>query len=483
MHKFLKFNFIMQRFVCLIMAAFLVTVAFSASIRTADAAATITRHDGQVIKLEVNQGLLLKLDREAANIFIANGHVADIEPKSTKLFYIFARLPGVTTLYAVDSNDEVIYSATVEVTLNIARLQETIDALIPTASIKVDYVSGIIFLTGNALAPEDASLAEQIVMDVMVVNITDDDGSATLLRQKVINRIVISTPTQVNLRVKMAEMSRNTMKTLGFNWDVQSFGGSLFGFNQGAGFINRVINETGENFPERTFSRTAGTNSLLFSDVSGSHDINALVDALESEGYISILAEPNLTAISGETASFLAGGEFPVPIPRGSFGSGLTIQFKQFGVGLSFTPTVLSENKINLKVAPEVSQLSTTGAVTVDGITIPALTTRRANTTVELASGQSFAIAGLLQSNISQQAEKFPWLADIPILGTLFRSDTFKREETELVIIVTPYIVRPVNGERLLAPTDINHLPMDAGRYIKGRRDLAGSGGLKTDDR
>ncbi|MCH8348437.1 MAG: type II and III secretion system protein family protein, partial [Proteobacteria bacterium] len=197
---------------------------------------------------------------------------------------------------------------------------------------------------------------------------------------------------------------------------------------------------------------------------------------------LSILADPNRTAISGETASFLAGGEFPVPVPQSGVSQGaITIQFKQFGVGLSFTPTVLSENKINLKVSPEVSQLSTQGAVTINGITVPALTTRRATTTVELASGQSFAIAGLLQSNISQEARKFPWLADIPILGTLFRSDTFKREETELVIIVTPYIVRPVNSERLMAPTDINHMPMDTGRYLKGKRDLAGDGGLKTD--
>ena len=209
--------------------------------------------------------------------------------------------------------------------------------------------------------------------------------------------------------------------------------------------------------------------------------MNALVDALEDEGFLSILAEPNLTALSGETASFLAGGEFPVPVPQTGANTGaITIEFKQFGVGLSFSPTVLSENKINLKVAPEVSQLSLAGAVTVNDISIPALTTRRVNTTVELGSGQSFAIAGLLQSNISQEVSKFPILGDIPILGTLFRSDSFKREETELVIIVTPYIVRPVNPDQLLSPTDINHMSMDTGRWIKGKRDLAGDGGLKT---
>ena len=285
-------------------------------------------------------------------------------------------------------------------------------------------------------------------------------------------------------------MSRNTLKTLGFNLEATfrtAGGGSVLGFLSGANVFNLVPDPENPEGPfiKEFITGSNDTNSFFFDNVGGRHDVSAVIDALETEGYLSILAEPNLTAISGETASFLAGGEFPIPVPQAGVSQGattgaITIQFKQFGVGLAFTPTVLSENKINLKVSPEVSQLTTIGAVTIQGFTIPALTTRRATTTVELASGQSFAIAGLLQSNISQQARKFPWLGDIPILGTLFRSDTFKREETELVIIVTPYIVRPVNAERLMAPTDINHLPMDAGSYLKGKRDLAGDGGLKT---
>ena len=192
-----------------------------------------------------------------------------------------------------------------------------------------------------------------------------------------------------------------------------------------------------------------------------------LLDALDKEGLITVLAEPNLTAVSGETAEFLAGGEFPVLVP-GNNGR-VTISFKKFGVSLAFTPTLIGGSTISLKVKPEVSQLSSTGAVEVSGFVIPALTTRRAETTVELGSGQSFAIAGLLQNNITRDIERFPGLSDIPVLGSLFRSDQFKRDESELVIIVTPYIVRPVSSQLLALPTDGLTPPTDTDRVLHSR--------------
>lgn len=441
-------------------------------------AAAIIEEPENFLEVEENRSLIIRLDRNAAGVFVANPDIADVQIRSSKLLYIFGKQAGVTSFFAVDANDKVIYSATVEVDFNIERIQSMMDQLLPTASIRVQQMNGIIILTGYAKSPEDVFLANQIVQQIYVTK-RDSGGDDEGLR--VINQIQVNTPTQVNLRVKIAEMSRDIMKTLGFNWDVAfATGGSLFGFAQGSDFVDVITDEFG-NETSRQFFRTPDTNSALFSNQGGKHDVNALVDALENEGFLSILAEPNLTAMSGETASFLAGGEFPVPVPQttGSFNA-ITISFKQFGVGLSFSPTVLSENKITLKVAPEVSQLSAAGAVVVNDISIPALTTRRVNTTVELGSGQSFAIAGLLQSNITQEVSKFPILGDIPILGTLFRSDKFQREETELVIIVTPYIVRPVNPDQLISPTDINHMPQDTGRWIKGKRDLAGDGGLKT---
>ena len=188
-------------------------------------------------------------------------------------------------------------------------------------------------------------------------------------------------------------------------------------------------------------------------------DVSAIIDALETEGLVSLLAEPNLTALSGETANFLVGGEFPIPVVDRQ--GAASVEFKAYGVSLAFTPTVLSGHRINLRVMPEVSSISSVGAVTLNGVNIPALATRRASTSVELASGQSFAIAGLLQADSDQNVNKFPGLADLPILGTLFRSTAFNRRETELVVIVTPYVVRPVSSGALLAPTDGFEIPDD----------------------
>jgi pilus assembly protein CpaC len=442
-------------------------------------AAAVLQHQENAFTVEVNRGVLVRLDQDAANIFIANPDIADIQVKSAKLFYVFGKQTGETTLFAVDEGENVIYSASIAVSPNIARLQETIDSLLPTSSIKIQNINGLVLLTGNALSPDDADTAQSVVRSVL-------GGSPNVM-----NRIQISTPTQVNLRVKIAEMSRDTLKQLGFNWNAILTGASnAFVFGQGRE-IFRVLRDSNGDITGKEFINSPEANSVGFNNVGGKHDLGVMMDALENENYISILAEPNLTALSGETASFLAGGEFPIPIPNAGFGT-VTLEFKQFGVGLTFTPTVLSENKINLRVAPEVSQLSDAGAITINNITVPALTTRKANTTVELASGQSFAIAGLLQNNITEAVSKFPWLGDIPILGTLFRSTKFQRSETELVIIVTPYIVRPVGQNRLMSPIDVNHLPDDTGRYIKGigqvgsttaedSRDLAGNGGLSMD--
>ena len=255
-------------------------------------------------------------------------------------------------------------------------------------------------------------------------------------------------PNQVNLRVRIAEISRGVDKQLGFNWTVA---GSLGGIALGIATAN-------------PFSASA-INAITGSTSLGSFNLNAVIDALEEEGLVQVLAEPNLTAPSGETASFLAGGEFPILVP-GSDGT-VTIDFKKFGVSLAFTPTIIGKNRVVLHVRPEVSQLSSTNAVTLNNFQIPSLTTRRVETTVELGSGQSFAIAGLLQNNVTHDISKFPGLGDIPVLGALFKSDRFQRDESELVIIVTPYLVKPVS-QQLAAPTDGFGAAHDAQRYGAG---------------
>jgi pilus assembly protein CpaC len=249
------------------------------------------------------------------------------------------------------------------------------------------------------------------------------------------------------------------LKEFGINWE------SLF---QSGNFTFGLVSGRTVSDGFGSFLRSpTGANSAFGSWQSGDDFINTALDALAEEGLVNVLAEPNLTALSGETASFLAGGEFPIPID--SDDDGLEIEFKEFGISLAFTPTVLSSSRISLRVRPEVSDLSDKGAITINGLTIPALATRRAETTVELGSGQSFAIGGLLSTDIENAISKYPGIGDLPVLGTLFRSTRFRSNETELVILVTPYLVRPVDEPRMALPTDGYRAPSDVERILMGR--------------
>ncbi|MCZ6845189.1 MAG: type II and III secretion system protein family protein, partial [Alphaproteobacteria bacterium] len=277
-------------------------------------------------------------------------------------------------------------------------------------------------------------------------------------KETLINQILVVGPNQVNLRVRIAEVSRTVLKNLGFNFDfLGTIGNFAFGLATGRPFLTGIGTAAGLVDSSGVLSGSFGGRNF---------DANGIIDALEDEGLITLLAEPNLTALSGETASFLAGGEFPIPIVDED--GKIHIEFKTFGVSLAFTPTIVSDDRISLKVMPEVSALSSAGAVQINGIVIPALTTRRANTTVELGSGQSFVIAGLLQADTNQSVNETPGLADIPILGALFRSTDFRRSESELVIIVTPYLVRPVSSAALALPTDGFEVPDDYDRIVNG---------------
>ena len=321
------------------------------------------------------------------------------------------------------------------VTHNLVRLRELLRQTMPGEPITVGSVAGGLLLNGSVTDAAKASEAQRLA------------GRFIAEGEQVINRLDVIGPTQVNLRVRIAEVSRDILKRYGFAFDsLTDIGNFSFALQSGTLPI-------GPNILSATFSNT---------------DIQAqtLIDALEQEGLITLLAEPNLTALSGETASFLAGGEFPVPVPNAD---GIGIEFKQFGVSLAFTPTILNNSRISLKVLPEVSTLSTAGAIQIQGFVIPALATRRAETTVELGSGQSLAIAGLLDTNTQQDFSEFPGLADLPIIGALFRSTQFTRDETELVIIVTPYLVRPISAAALTTPIDGFEAEDDIDRVIGGR--------------
>lgn len=395
-----------------------------------------------LVEIEVHRGKLLRLSAPASAIFIADPEIADVTVKSPTLVYVTGKRAGETSLFAVDENERVLSDVRIVTTHNLSALNAALQRMVPSATIDTISVAGGLLLTGAVRNAAEAEQAQRIA------------GQFVAEQETVINQLALVGPNQVNLRVRVAEVSRDVSKRFGFNFDlIPSLGSVTLGLATGrVPIIDGAVQTRFDN-----------QNSIF----ATSSDVNAVVDAMSEEGLITVLAEPNLTALSGETANFLAGGEFPAIVPTDS--GGLSIQYKSFGISLAFTPTVLNSGRISLKVAPEVSALSEAGAILFQNFSIPALTTRRANTTVELGSGQSLAIAGLLQNKTQQTFDEFPGLADIPVLGALFRSSEFKRDESELVIIVTPYLVRPVSAVAMATPTDGFVPASDFDRIVNGR--------------
>lgn len=415
--------------------------AQSAAASAAAAGVVVTGTSGRDINVEISRGALIRLPVPADTVFVANPDIADIQVKSPRTIYLFGKKAGETVLYAVDSDDNVLLNSRVKVTHNLAAFRAAIRSAAPTSGVDVATVGDALVISGDVGSAVQAENVRRLA-----ARFAPGEGA-------VVNQMRVTAPNQINLRVRIAEVSRETLKQFGINWDsVLSVGGFTFGLFTGTPLVG------------------ASSNLLFGGFKSGSVDINGLIDALANENLITVLAEPNLTAMSGETANFLAGGEFPVPVAQGGANAGaITIEFKKFGVGLAFTPTVLENGRVNLKVRPEVSQLSTVGGIQTDtGLRVPGLTTRRAETTVELGSGQSFAIAGLLQNNSTQDDNKVPFLGDVPILGALFKSDRYRRNETELVIVVTPYLVKPVSANAIALPTDGFVPPTDGQRILFG---------------
>jgi pilus assembly protein CpaC len=402
------------------------------------------------LKLEVNKGTAIKLSGPATTVFVAAPDIADVQVKSPGMIYVFAKKPGDTVLYAVDDQDRVLLNTIVSVSSPFSRMKTTLDAQHPGNGVTFDNQNDSIVLGGTVRSAVIAEDARKIAVQYTSSN------------AKIVNNIRIDAPTQVQLRVKVAEVNRGSLKRVGINWqNINNI--ALFGLGPiTAGFATQTITATGGPVP--------GSAQIAAQSNSGS--LTSLIDFLATQSEATVLAEPNLVAMSGETASFLAGGEIPVITPQGGLVSTIAVVYKQVGISLAFTPTIIGD-RINLKVAPEVSQVTTTGQVSVPisataSIIVPAIQTRRASTTVELGSGQSFAIAGLLNHTSLQDITKVPWLGDIPVLGTLFKSDAYQRDETELVIIVTPYFVEPVSTQ-LRTPLTARVPPTDADRLIYQR--------------
>lgn len=408
------------------------------------------------LALEVGAGQVVTLPAPAANVFEADPKIAEVRPASANTLFVFGVGPGRTTVAAMDPAGAILAQFSVSVTrseFSAGEAQSAINRVMPGQHIGVASDQRGLLLTGRVETAAEAARAVSVARGFL------GDG------QVVENQIVTGGKVQVALRVRIAEMSRQVTQALGVDWS-------------SAGTIGKW-GISGATAPALSpFSiNSMGTAEAAYS--SNNFSLDAIIQALSQDNLVHLLAEPTLTTMSGEPASFLVGGEFPIPVAQSSGsttgGSTITVEFKRYGVTLSFVPTVMSDGRINLHVSPEVSELTTTGAVSAvygsTSITIPALLVRRAETTVELGSGQSFAIAGLLQDAGTTNVNGIPGMQDTPILGALFRSNAFQRQETELVIIVTPYIVRPVdNVAAFKSPTDGLDPANDVQRFVQLRQ-------------
>jgi pilus assembly protein CpaC len=417
----------------------------------------------ETLTLSRNTGTLVRLSEPMSDVFVANDSIADVQVRSSTQLYVFGKGAGETTIYATSKGGRVVYAANVRVGNNLSSVGEMLHLAMPDASIQATPMNNLVLLTGTVADPGDVAEAQRLTQAYV--------GEGT----QVVTRLRSATPLQVMLKVRIAEINRSMVKKVGVNLLNRDVGtGHLFGIGQGnPGTINVVkgpadpiTGVTPSTVTGVTFNNLVGGTTLgLFGRIFGT-DLLGTLDLMQNDGFVTTLAEPTLTALSGETASFLAGGEFPIPVSQG-LGS-VSIEYKQYGVGLAFTPIVLADGRISMRVRPEVSELSDAGSVKLNGFIVPALTTRRAETTVELGSGQSFMLAGLLQNRNNNSISKAPFLGDLPILGALFRSTSYQRNETELVIIVTPYLVRPVSGQ-LAVPTQGYRAPTDAQQILGGQ--------------
>ncbi len=413
---------------------------------------------GQGIVLEAGSGRVVGLAAAAASVFAADPKVVEVRPASPTSLFLFGVGPGRTTVAAMSASGQPV--AQFEVTVGPSQYSAgaangQIAAAMPGSGIAAEPRGNGLALNGSARTPWDAERAASAARS----NLGDN--------QRLDNRLAVRSSVQVNLRVRVIEMSRNLTRELGVNWQALANLGGRYGT---LGFASA---------PALVQAATASLSSGYgFTTPGKVLDINNVIDALAQDQLVRVLAEPNITALSGEQASFLVGGEFPIPVA--AFNQTVSIEFKQYGVSLAFVPTVLDSGRISLHVRPEVSQLTDQGAVTLqaglnNSIQIPALQVRRADTTVELGSGQSFAIAGLMQDTTRLTKNGIPFLSDIPILGALFSSDNFQRNETELVILVTPYLVQPASSPAALVTPDTGWRPPgDLERILLLRQQASG---------
>ncbi|SHG87160.1 pilus assembly protein CpaC [Cognatiyoonia sediminum] len=405
------------------------------------------------LNVPMNRGVVVESDTPFTELTIANPTIADISSLSDRTIYVLGKEPGRTTLTLLSADGRLITNVEVHVTPDIAEFKERLQQILPGENIEVRTANNGIVLSGmvSSIARLDRAmaLAERYAPD------------------RVSNLMSVGGTQQVMLKVRFAEMQRSVSKSLSSSLAVQgtALGGDL-GTSGGSNTLNNsgaVANAFGANIP----ASNENNGAFLFGFNAGGVEIGILLEALEARGVVRTLAEPNLTALSGQEAKFLAGGEYPVP--GESDAGGITIEYKPFGVELNFIPRVVDEDVINLELIAAVSGLDPSNGINVNGLQIDAFSRRETSTTVEMRDGESFAIAGLLSDDFTDLNSQLPWVGDVPILGSLFRSAQYARRQTELVIIVTPHLVTPTRGEALALPTDRVQPPTERDLFLFGR--------------
>jgi len=431
----------------------------------------VTKH----LSLALNKAAIIELPVDARDALVSDPKIADAVIRTPRRIYVLGLAVGQTNAFFFDESNKQILNLEITVERDFGILDEMYKRLLPTARITVQALNDNIVLSGEVDSPSDADEARDLA-----ARFVDDD-------KRVVSMLNVKSSEQVLLKVKIAEMQRTLAKQLGIDLD------SAFS-------VGDVSAALATMNPFSLTGRTLADSALGVNYDKGGTKVDSTIRMLERDGLMRTLAEPNLTAISGESAKFLAGGEFPVPVSSDQNGN-VTLQFKPFGVGLGFTPVVLSGGRISLKISTEVSETTadnafTTAArtvvnngntVTVPGLTVPGLTVRRAETTVELPSGGSLVMAGLLQDSIRHNIDGTPGLKDLPVLGALFRSSDYQNNETELVVMVTPYLVKPTDEQKLALPTDGFAPASDLDTLVHGRTNavypksgvFGGQGGLQ----
>jgi pilus assembly protein CpaC len=451
-----------QRDVIMILGLILGIASTTASYAQDPATGTVEQRDIQKLELTSGKSKVLDLPVAIKRASLANPEVADTVVLSPTQLYLTGKTTGITNLTLWNESGKMMGMYDVVIAPDLSRLKEDLHKTLPEEKgILVTSSHDHIALSGTASSANNLSRALSI--------------AEAYAPKKVINSMQVGGVQQVMLEVRVAEMNRELIKRLGINFSAMGpneFGVSLLGgLTSLTGFTNPGVGGGAATVT------TAVTQAIqgVFGFHTGSLSWTGFIDALKEENLVKVLAKPTLVALNGQEAAFLAGGEFPIPVPQ-AFGL-VTIQFKKFGVGLVFTPNIMNSKHISLNVAPEVSELDFTNALRTQGFTIPAITTRRATTTIELADGQSFAIGGLMRDNVRESVKKVPFLGEIPILGALFRSSSFQKDETELLIIVTPHLVKPLDMTAQTLPTDYYVEPNDFEFYFMGFPEKGGFGG------